>query len=95
MAVFTVDSDAVLHQSAAVTSSGERVRGEVAGMLGQLTQLQSSWTGQAASAFQAMIEQWRGAQRTVDEALATINQSLAIAGRQYSEAEVANLSLFR
>jgi len=95
MSVFTVDSDAILTQSAAVSGTVERIRGEVSAMLGQLTQLQSSWTGQASGAFHGTVEQWRGTQRQVEESLAAITQALAVAGRQYAEAEVANLALFR
>jgi len=41
------------------------------------------------------VEQWRGTQRQVEESLANINASLAAAGRQYADTELATTSLFR
>lgn len=95
MAIFTVDSDQVLAQSTAVNGTIERIRSEVGSMLGQLTQLESSWTGQAAVAFRGTVDQWRTVQQQVEASLASITQCLAAAGRQYSEVELANLSMFR
>jgi early secretory antigenic target protein ESAT-6 len=95
MAVFTVDSDAILTQSATVRATVDRLHAESQAMLAQLTQLQSSWTGQAAGSFQQVIDQWRATQRQVEDSLAAITQSLAAAGRQYADTELAALSLFR
>ena len=95
MAVFTVDSDAVLAQSAAIRGTVDRIQGESQAMLGQLAQLQSTWTGQASAAFQETVERWRATQRQVEEALAAITLALQSAGRQYADAEVTNAALFR
>ena len=95
MAVFSVDSDAVLSSTAAVRGTIDRLQGETTALMAQLTQLQASWTGAAAVAFQSTVEQWRGTQRQGEESLGGINSALAIAGRQYAEAEQASMSLFR
>ncbi|MGV9194631.1 WXG100 family type VII secretion target [Microbacterium sp. MC2] len=95
MAVFSVDSDAVLTATAAIRATGDRIQGETASMLGQLTQLQGSWTGAAASGFQAVIERWRAAQRDLDAALADISTALGAAGQQYAQTEQATAGLFR
>jgi len=95
MAVFSVDSDQVLHATAAIRATGERVQAETTSMLGQLTQLQGSWTGAASVAFQGVIERWRAAQREVDAALADISTALASAGQQYAQTEQSAASLFR
>jgi WXG100 family type VII secretion target len=95
MAVFSVDSDAVIASTAAVRGTIERLQAESTAMMGQLTQLQSTWTGSAAVAFHSVIDQWRATQRQVEESLAGINAALAAAGRQYAEAEMATTSLFR
>lgn len=95
MAIFSVDSDAVLSSTAAMRGTIDRLQAETSAMLAQLTQLQSSWTGGASVAFQGVIEQWRGAQRGVDDALASINHALGTAGRQYAEAEQVTVSMFR
>jgi 6 kDa early secretory antigenic target len=94
MAVYSVDSDAVLTATAAVRGTIERLQAESAAMQTHLTQLQSSWTGAAATAFQVVAEEWRATQRQVEDTLASINQALAAAGRQYAEVEAMNTSLF-
>ena len=95
MATFSVDSDAVLTATGAIRATADRLQGETAAMLGQLTQLQGSWTGTAAVAFQGVVDQWRATQRQVEDSLAGINTALAAAGRQYADAEQATTSLFR
>lgn len=95
MAVFSVDSDAVLSATAGVRSTIDRLQAESNAMMSQLTQLQSSWTGAASTAFHSAAENWRATQRQVEEALAGISVALAAAGRQYAEAETATASLFR
>lgn len=95
MAVFSVDSDAVLSSTAAVRGTIDRLQGETAALMAQLTQLQASWTGAAAVAFHSTVEQWRGTQRQVEESLGGINAALGTAGRQYADAEQASMSLFR
>jgi WXG100 family type VII secretion target len=95
MAVFAVDSDAVFTATATIRGTVERLQSESASLMAQLHALQSSWTGTASGMFQGSVEQWRGAQRTVEDALAAINLALTAAGQQYAEAEQANMSLFR
>lgn len=46
-------------------------------MYSQLTSLEASWTGQAASAFQNVVGDCRIRQQRVEESLAAINQALA------------------
>ncbi len=94
MTTFQVDSDAVLGTTAAVQASMGRIQGEVQGLLGQLTNLQGSWSGQAATAFQGVISDWRATQQRVDESLESINRALVHAAQQYAEIEQANMRLF-
>ena len=47
MAVFSVDSDAVLTSTAAMRGTIERLQAETSTMLTQLTQLQASWSSGA------------------------------------------------
>ncbi|MFS0868031.1 WXG100 family type VII secretion target [Microbacterium sp. 179-B 1A2 NHS] len=95
MSVFTVDSDAVLAATATIRATGDRVQSETAAMLGQLTQLQGSWTGTASVAFQSVIERWRAAQREVDAALTDISGALNLVGQQYAQTELSAAGLFR
>ncbi|HEV7565085.1 MAG TPA: WXG100 family type VII secretion target [Microbacteriaceae bacterium] len=94
MTTFQVDSEAVLSATSAVRASIDRIQAEVSGLHGQLTSLQSSWSGQAASAFQGVITDWRATQQRVEESLAAINQALTQAAQQYAEIEAANARLF-
>lgn len=95
MTVFTVDSDAVLAATATIRATGDRVQTETAAMLGQLTQLQGSWTGSASVAFQSVIERWRAAQREVEAALGDISTALGTVGQQYAQTEMAAAGMFR
>ena len=95
MAVFSVDSDAVLSATHAIRATGDRLQSETAAMMSQLTQLQGSWTGTASVAFQSVVERWRAAQRELDGALGDISSALAIAGQQYAQTEQATAGMFR
>ena len=95
MAVYSVDSDAVLATTAAVRGTIDRLQGETNAMMSHLSHLQASWTGSASVAFQGVVDQWRVTQRQVEDSLAGINAALGVAGRQYAEAELATASLFR
>ena len=95
MATFSVDSDAVLTATGAIRATADRLQGETAAMLGQLTQLQGSWTGAAAIAFQGVIDRWRLTQRELEAALGDIGTALSHAGSQYAQTEAAATGLFR
>ncbi|MCK6081349.1 WXG100 family type VII secretion target [Microbacterium sp. EYE_5] len=95
MTAFTVDSDAVLAATATIRATGDRVQAETASMLGQLTQLQGSWSGSASIAFQSVVERWRAAQRELDAALGDISMALGAAGQQYAQTELAAAGMFR
>jgi len=77
-----------------VRNSISRLQSEVSGLHGQLTNLQGSWTGQAATAFQTVVTDWKATQVRVEESLAAINQALSQAGQQYAEIEANNARLF-
>ncbi|WP_127794081.1 WXG100 family type VII secretion target [Agromyces sp. LHK192] len=72
----------------------DRIQGDVSALLAQLTGLQSSWSGQAAAAFQATVADWRVTQQQVEQSLAAINRALGTAATQYLEVEQANARLF-
>ncbi|MDR1798918.1 MAG: WXG100 family type VII secretion target [Bifidobacteriaceae bacterium] len=91
---FTVNPDAIVTASAQVRASIGAIGADVATMNAHLLQLQSSWTGQAAQAFTATMEQWRGAQRSVETALESINTALTAAGQSYADTEAGNQAMF-
>ncbi len=94
MTRYQVDSEAVLGATGAVRSSITRIQAEVGGLHAQLTNLQSSWTGEAANAFSGVVTEWKSTQQRVEENLASINQTLTHAAQQYAEIEAANARLF-
>jgi early secretory antigenic target protein ESAT-6 len=73
----------------------ERISGEASSLLGQLVNLQGSWSGPAASAFQTVVTDWRSMQHRLDDSLGSIGQALGVAGQQYSEIETSNARLFQ
>ena len=94
MTRYQVDSEAVLSATGAVRSTISRIQSEVGGLHSQLTNLQSSWTGEAATAFSGVVAEWRATQHRVEESLAAINQGLTHAAQQYAEIEASNARLF-
>ena len=94
MTRFQVDSEAVSTATGAARSSIGRISAEVATLHSQLTNLQSSWTGGAAAAFQSAVTDWNATQKRVEETLSSINTALTTAGTQYAETEAHNARLF-
>lgn len=94
MTRYQVDSEAVLSATGSVRTSISRIQSEVAGLHGQLSNLQGSWSGPAATAFQSVVTDWKATQLRVEESLAAINQALSQAGQQYADIEATNARLF-
>ncbi len=94
MTQYSVDSEAVLATSAGAQATMGRVQGEVSTLLGQLVSLEGSWTGAAATAFQAAVADWRATQQRVEENLAALTAALGHAAQQYAEIESVNARLF-
>ena len=94
MTHFQVDSEQISAANITIQATISRINIEVETLHSQLTGLQSSWSGVAASGFQDLIGRWRTTAATVDGQLAEIGRSLAIAAQQYAEIEAANSRLF-
>ena len=94
MTQFQVDSDALITTTGAARATMGRIQAEVAALLGQLTGLEASWTGQASAQFQAAVSTWRTTQQHVEQSADVLNQALGQAGQQYAEVEQANARLF-
>ncbi|MDQ1563526.1 MAG: hypothetical protein QOI14_477 [Actinomycetota bacterium] len=95
MTRYQVDSEAVLSATGSVRASMERISGEASALLGQLVNLQGSWSGPAATAFQSVVTEWRSTQQRLDQNLGSIGQALNVAGQQYAEIETTNARLFQ
>jgi WXG100 family type VII secretion target len=94
MTRYQVDSEAVFTATGAVRGTVSRIQSEVQAMHGQLASLQSSWSGDAALAFQTVVADWNATQLRVEESLNAINIALGQAGQQYADTESANARLF-
>ncbi|MFD2756982.1 WXG100 family type VII secretion target [Gulosibacter faecalis] len=94
MAKFTVDSDLIQSAVSAVQTDIESVRTATGNLTNQLLNLQASWQGQAQTAFQGVVEQWKSTQSQVEQSIESINSALAAAGTHYGNTEVDVIRLF-
>ncbi|WP_350349310.1 WXG100 family type VII secretion target [Agromyces sp. G08B096] len=94
MTSYHVDGEQVQAATQSAHAVMGRIQADVASLMGQLTGLQSSWSGQAASAFQAAVSDWRATQLQVEQSLAGLNRALGVAATQYLDVEQANARLF-
>ncbi|WP_154605034.1 WXG100 family type VII secretion target [Arthrobacter sp. AQ5-05] len=94
MAIFNVNSDDLAIKSTAVKASVDLIRMEVDAMKRNLLDLQGTWTGSAATNFQALLQEWHATQIRVEASLESINSALSMAATQYSQAEDANTRMF-
>ncbi|GAA2045806.1 WXG100 family type VII secretion target [Agromyces tropicus] len=94
MTRYQVDSEQVQAATQGVQATIGRIQSEVAALLAQLAGLQGSWTGQASTAFQSAVADWRVTQQHVEQSLAALNQALGAAAAHYADAEQANARLF-
>ncbi|NQX14161.1 WXG100 family type VII secretion target [Microbacteriaceae bacterium VKM Ac-2855] len=95
MTSYQINSDELVAANSSIHGAMERVRAEVAGLMGQLTALEGSWTGQASAAFQGVVANWRATQVQVDDSMSMINQALGHAAQQYADVERANANMFQ
>ena len=94
MTRYQVDSEAVLAAPTAAKGTIGRIQGEGGACHGQLTSLQASWSGPAATAFQGAVIEWKSLEQRVEEVLGAMGTALGQAGQQYAEIEAANTRLF-
>lgn len=95
MVQFNVDSAQVEQGALSARRHGEAIKSEVQAMTSVLMQMEGTWTGGAAAAFQSALGQWRVTQQQVEASLEALAAALNAAARQYSEVEGANLRLFQ
>ena len=94
MTRYQVDSEAVIAATAATRGSIGRLQAEAAGLQGNLTGLQNTWSGSAATAFQGLVGEWMAAYQRVEQTLTAINEALAHAGQGYAEVEQQAARMF-
>lgn len=91
---YEVDADQVARASGAAATSVTAIRGEVEALMRHLTDLQAGWRGGAATAFTAVVTDWRATQQRVEESLDQITAALAAAAQHYDSAEQQATRLF-
>ncbi|WP_084129244.1 WXG100 family type VII secretion target [Demequina sp. NBRC 110055] len=94
MTRFHVDAAEVAQASALAHRSGDTIRAEVGSLIAQLTALEGSWQGGAATAFAGVLDQWHAAQAQVESALDALSSALGTAATTYQEAEDAATRMF-
>ncbi|WP_022889905.1 WXG100 family type VII secretion target [Agromyces italicus] len=94
MTSFHVDAEQVAAATQTAQGTIGRIQSDVQALLSQLTGLQSSWSGQASSAFQGAVSDWRATQLQVEQSLIGLSRALGTAAAQYADAEQANARLF-
>jgi WXG100 family type VII secretion target len=78
-------------QSAAhhVAEVNQSVQGQLMGLRNQLAPLAGAWKGQAAIAFQLLMERWDTDARNLNEALNSIGEQIQGSGVTYARADEA------
>lgn len=94
MAKFTVDSDLMSSTMSTAYTEIDAVQQHASQLTTTLTTLESSWQGQGSVAFLTAVEQWRGVQSQVEEAIQQINTALGTAAEHYGTTEGDIIRLF-
>jgi early secretory antigenic target protein ESAT-6 len=94
MTRYQVDSEAVVAVTAATRGTIGRFQAEAASLQAQLTGLQGTWSGSAATAFQGLLGEWTTSYQRVEQSLAAINEALARAGQGYADIEQQAARMF-
>ncbi|WP_431711182.1 WXG100 family type VII secretion target [Glutamicibacter uratoxydans] len=95
MSTFSTDTGDMQVKAQAVMGTIDRLRGEVTAMATNLSQLEGTWQGTAASSFHAIMAEWRSTHVRIEESLSSIATALQHASAQYEEVENVNASMFR
>lgn len=94
MTRYQVDSEAVIAATAATRGSIGRLQAEAAGLQVNLSGLNSTWNGAAATAFQSLLAEWAAAYQRVEQTLTAMNEALAQAGQGYADIEAQAARMF-
>lgn len=94
MPVFSVDTQAVGDTAARARARISTIQTEVDGMQGDITLLQSSWSGGASESMAACASDWHLTQLQVQSSLDSVSQALDLAAVSYDDAETANVGRF-
>ncbi len=91
---YHVDSEAVLAATTTARSTIARVQGDIQSLTSQLHALHASWGGQAATAFQQVLGEWKTTHAHVEAQLVGLTETLTQVAHHYAELEAQNARLF-
>lgn len=94
MPVFSVDTQAVADTASRARTRITTIQTEVDGMQGDITTLQSCWTGGASDSMAACAADWHVTAVQVQSSLDSISQALDQAAVSYDDAESTNSGRF-
>lgn len=89
---YTTDAATMQKAAQQVQQVSEEISQELNSLMSNLEPVASSWKGNAASAFQQLMERWRQDASKLQQALADIAQMLDATTKTYSNTEDTNSS---
>ena len=89
---YTTDAQTMQKAAQQVQQVSEEINGELNSLMSNLEPVAASWKGNAASAFQQLMERWQQDATKLQQALADIAQMLDSTNKTYSQAEENNSS---
>jgi len=89
---YTTDAATMQKAAQQVQQVSEEIGSELNSLMSNLEPVAASWKGNAASAFQQLMERWRQDASKLQQALADIAQMLEQTNKSYSQAEENNSS---
>ncbi len=91
---FEVDTAELGRARGAVEVCAAQVAADADELARHLGELQASWQGEAAGAFDAVMHRWQAVHEQVRAALGDVERALELTGRAYDEAEGSARQLF-
>lgn len=85
-----VNADHAFNTAHSVSNDAEELREELTRIVGEWDNISRGWSGEAASAFTALWDEWHEGAAKVVESLAESSRRLGEAAVQYSEADAAS-----
>jgi 6 kDa early secretory antigenic target len=94
MPQFMVGTEEVQQAGAKIQALSQQIEDLIADLQQTATAVHGSWTGNANSAFESAMSEWRSAAINIRTAANEIGMATTKAGGNYADAEAANTSMF-
>jgi early secretory antigenic target protein ESAT-6 len=88
------NSDEIRSKAAAVSAGAQEIEDQLGRLRGQIAELQGSWHGPAAQAFQGIYEEYDKQAVTMDGVLAWISRAMNAAASNYDTSDEAIAKMF-